>query len=88
MRKNTQAVIEAFKQQQSKGNIGDSISTDGQTIFSYQTPIARYRMPISAWSSRLTPTILLDKSKYSHTTSTQQSTIRQSFSDVIEVDKL
>lgn len=63
MRKNTESVIKAFKSHKSKGIFGTSISTDGETIYSYTTPIY----------NRVTG---LNPQKYSKTTTRQQNTIR------------
>jgi len=64
-------IIEAFRNRQALGKRGDSAWTDVNTIFSYQTPIAK----------RISPTdeVALVKDKYSHTTSVLQNSIRASF---------
>lgn len=63
MRKNTLAVIKAFQSHKSKGIFGTSISTDGETIYCYTTPIY----------NRITG---LNTQKYSVTTTRQQNAIR------------
>ncbi len=66
MRKNTFAVFTAWNQRVGKGVFGDSISTDGHTIFSYKTPILE----------RVGHRVVLNENKYSATTTRQQNDIR------------
>ena len=86
MRKNTQAVLKAWLTKEAKGNRGDSISTDGNTIYSYNTAIV-VRTPdhskVIAELNRLgypcTQKSFVDatinRTKYSSTTSGQQNSI-------------
>lgn len=66
MRKNIKEVIAAFQAKRPKGHIGDSISTDGKTIYSYTTPI-------------YTRETGLNSRQYSKTTTMQQNAIRLTF---------
>lgn len=66
MRKNTQEVINAFAQGKACKKFV-SIWTNGQTIFSYDTPILH----------RISDTeVVFNGTKYSHTTTQQQNSIR------------
>lgn len=67
MRKNTQDVYKAWKNGQHKD--GQSISTDGHTIKSYQTTILHRDEDANA--------AILNARKYSVTTARQQSDLRR-----------
>tara|TARA_R100000963_G_C4634563_1_gene98952 strand:- start:719 stop:1057 length:339 start_codon:yes stop_codon:yes gene_type:complete len=87
MRKNTQAVLDAWIAKEAKGNRGDSISTDGNTIYSYNTAIVvrtpDYSKEIAFMHSIGYPEFTQDTfvfatintTKYSSTTSNQQSSL-------------
>lgn len=66
MRKNTRDTYNAWRENRSYKRGGSSIWTDGQTIYSYSTPI------IQRQNSRIT----FNASRYSTTTSTHQNALR------------
>lgn len=49
MRKNVQEVIAAFEARKAKGGKSSNIRTDGSTIFSYYTEIARWNEDGTVW---------------------------------------
>ncbi len=86
MRKNTQAVLKAWLTKKAKGNKGDSISTDGNTIYSYRTAIVvrtpDYSKEIAELNKLGYPCTqksfvdaTINRTKYSSTTSGQQNSI-------------
>ena len=86
MRKNTQAVLKAWIAREAKGNKGDSISTDGNTIYSYNTAIVvrtpDYSKEIAELNELGYPCsqdnfvdATINRTKYSSTTSQQQNSI-------------
>ena len=68
MRKNTQAVLEAWDVSEPKGKRGDSIWTDGNTVYSYNTWILAHNAMQNGFEVNVT--------KYSATTSRQQNEIQ------------
>jgi hypothetical protein len=72
MRKNVKNVIDAFAASVSCGSFGDSISTDGDSIFSYHTCL----FTIGGGHT------IFNGSHYSNTTSQQQSAIRAELANV------
>ena len=71
MRKNIQAVIEAFKAGMDKR--GETCSTNGRVVYSYQTPIA----------VRVGKDIFLNGEKYTKTTTTHQNALRAVFPNAV-----
>lgn len=71
MRKNTREVLKAWIAKEAKGNRGESISTDGTTIYSYNTAIVG-RIPVVGMEE---VGITINTTKYSPTTSNQQNSI-------------
>lgn len=67
MRKNTFTIMEAWNFDRAKGKAGDSIWTDGQNVYSYQTCILVYGPNGS----------ILNVGKYSRTTSTHQNGVKE-----------
>lgn len=68
MRKNVKEVLGAFLNGERRGREGDSISTDGERIFSYDTILVeRERKRVVVYHVNVTP--------YSKTTTTQQNSI-------------
>lgn len=65
MRKNTQAVMRAWRESKSARH-GQSISTDGETIYSYSTAIV----------TRHNGKIIVNDTRYSVTTTQQQNSIK------------
>lgn len=69
MRKNTREIYEAWKAgkaKKAKGCNGSPVSTDGQTIFSYNVPVVR----------RQGERVFFNVGKYSRTTSCHQNGLR------------
>lgn len=66
MRANVRDVLKAFATRKPKGKLGDSISTDGTNVFSYRTCLITRHKGVT----------VLNMTKYSRTTSTQQHSIR------------
>jgi len=92
MRKNTQAVLDAWIAKEAKGNRGESISTDGTTIYSYNTAIVvrtpDYTKEIAELNKLGYPCTqnsfvdaTINRTKYSPTTSNQQNSIVAYFED-------
>jgi hypothetical protein len=77
MRKNAQAVIAAFNAGKSKSF--PSISTDGTTIYSYATALL---------TREADGRHIYNDTKYSRTTSTQQTSLRMVFPFAMTVDGL
>jgi hypothetical protein len=71
MRKNTETVVGAFLSHARAGKLGDSISTDGERIFSYRTCIVERTGPRR---------VAFNVTKYSATTTRQQAEIRRELS--------
>ncbi len=76
MRKNMEAVLDAFNRGHKKGKSDDTCSTNGSVVYSYKTPIA-FRAKDGS--------IVVNGEKYSHTTSTQQTALRVYFGNVTEL---
>lgn len=68
MRLNLQKAYKAWKSGKEYGRDGDSISTNGHTIFSYHTALVSDTEELH--------TVLFNGTKYSHTTTGQQSSLR------------
>ena len=86
MRKNTREVLKAWMAKEAKGNRGESISTDGNTIYSYNTAIVvrtpDYSKEIAELNKLGYPIeqknfvdATINTTKYSSTTSNQQTSI-------------
>jgi hypothetical protein len=84
-RKNVEQVMDAFAHHRKKGNRGDSISTDGESVFSYFTCLVTR-------VQRAGTVFLLNATRYSVTTTQQQGGIREILRDhgasVVEVEGL
>ncbi len=65
MRKNTQTVLTAWNRNRAAGKAGNSIWTDGERIFSYQTCLV----------DRVDGHTVLNLTKYGPTTSQHQNTL-------------
>lgn len=78
MRKNISKVIEAFRDR--KSAIGDSkrsCHTDGETVYSYSTPIARRNPDGSLW---------ITSERYSRTTNAQITALRVALTCHVHTD--
>jgi|TARA_R110000744_G_scaffold85947_1_gene167959 hypothetical protein len=72
VRKNTRAVLDAWEGNKHSGKSGDSIWTDGKTIYSYGTWILTMEA-IDRWPHNR---VLFNSTKYSPTTSAHQNAIK------------
>lgn len=91
MRKNTEAVLKAWKANRAKGSRGNSISTDGKTIFSYRTAIVGrvpdyseeikelHKLGYTDITQETFFDAVVNVTKYSQTTSSQQNSIIADF---------
>lgn len=87
MRKNTQDAIAAFRrcQPSPRSRQGSAIWTDGETLFSYRTPLMT---ALRCWDGARSFTYVLNRTRYSVTTTIHQNGLAEYFrgSDVLEVD--
>jgi len=79
MKKNTEAVLRAFHANSTKGHPGVSIWTDGNAVWSYHTCIL-------AWKEGLG--MVLNRTRYSPTTTIHQNAIAADLRNYREVDDL
>jgi len=87
MRKNTREVLKAWIAKEAKGSRGESISTDGSTIYSYNTALVEktpdyskeieelHKLGYPEFSQDTFVFATINTTKYSPTTSNQQNSI-------------